>query len=96
MCPASIFSPEAERFGRRVRAFAHAHQNPVVICSTGTRKDEVGRQHLAQNPEARGLFLILIGRAPAPAWQVKRNPRGAITEIARSPSTPYVNLSSRS
>jgi hypothetical protein len=81
----------AGRFGRRVRAFAQAHGIPLVSCASGTRKDEVAREHLTQHPEARGLFLILIGRAPAPVWQVKRNPQGAITELAHPKSIPFVN-----
>jgi hypothetical protein len=81
----------AGRFSRRVRAFAKARGIPVVFCPTGTRKDEVAQEHLAQHPGVQGIFLILIGRAPAPVWQVKRNAQGAITEIAHPKSPPYVN-----
>lgn len=81
----------AGRFGRRVRAFAKAHGIPVVFCPAGTRKDEAAREYLAQHPTVRGVFMILIGRAPAPVWQVKRNAQGAITEISHPKSPPYVN-----
>ena len=81
----------AGRFGRRVRAFAKAHAIPVVFCPAGTRKDEPVREYIAQHPGVRGVFMILIGRAPAPVWQVKRNAQGTITEIAHPKATPYVN-----
>jgi hypothetical protein len=81
----------AGRFGRRVRAFAKARNLPVVFCATGTRKDEVAQEYRAQHPGVRGLFLILVGRAPAPVWQVKRNAQGTITELAHPKARPYVN-----
>ena len=81
----------AGRFGRRVRAFAKARGIPVVFSPAGTRKDEVAQEYLAQHPGVQGIFMILIGRAPAPVWQVKRNAQGVITEIAHPKSPPYVN-----
>ncbi len=81
----------AGRFARRVRAFAKARGIPVVFCLAGTRKDEVAQTYLAQHPDVKGIFMILIGRAPGPVWQVKRNAQGVITDIGHPKSRPYVN-----
>ena len=81
----------AGRFSRRVRAFAKARGIPVVFCAAGTRKHELAREYLAQHPKVRGVFMILIARAPAPVWQVQRSAAGKIQEIARPKSLPYAN-----
>ena len=81
----------AGRFSRRVRAFAKARGIPVVFCTAGTRKHELAREYLAQHPKVRGLFMILIARAPAPVWEVERSAAGKIQDIARPKSLPYVN-----
>ena len=54
----------AGRFSRRVRAFAKGRGIPVVFCAAGTRKHELAREYLAQHPQVRGVFMILIARAP--------------------------------
>jgi hypothetical protein len=81
----------AGRFSRRVRAFAKARGIPVVFCPAGTRKHELAREYLAQHPKVRGVFMILIARAPAPVWEVERSAAGKIQDIARPKSLPYVN-----
>ena len=81
----------AGRFGRRVRAFAKARGIPVVFSPAGTRKAEVAQEYLAPHRGVQGVFMIRIGRAPAPVWQVKRNAQGVIPEIAHPKSPPYVN-----
>jgi DNA-binding transcriptional ArsR family regulator len=81
----------AGRFSRRVRAFAKARGIPVVFCAAGTRKHELAREYLAQHPKVRGVFMILIARAPAPVWEVERSAAGKIQDIARPKSLPYVN-----
>ncbi len=81
----------AGRFSRRVRAFAKARGIPVVFCAAGTRKHELAREYLTQPPKARGVFMILMGRAPAPVWEVERSAGGKIQDIARPKSLPYVN-----
>jgi len=81
----------AGRFSRRVRAHAKAHQIPLIDCAQGERKHELAKQHLPQDPNFVGVFLILVGRAPAPVWDVVRSKGGTLINIARKTPAPYVN-----
>jgi hypothetical protein len=63
----------AGRFSRRVHGFAKAHQLPIEECQRGERKHELAEQYLATHPGTQGLFLILVSRAVAPVWEVKRS-----------------------
>jgi hypothetical protein len=60
----------AGRFSRRLRAWAQAEGIPVVDCPIGERKHELAEEYLAKTKITQGLFLILVGRAPAPVWDV--------------------------
>jgi len=79
----------AGRFSRRARAYAKAHGIPVIDCARGDRKHEIAEEYLSTQPEARGLFMILVARAQAPVWEVQRSTRGAIRNLAAK--KPYVN-----
>lgn len=81
----------AGRLSRRVRAHAKAHGIPVIDCGSGERKHELAEQSLPKDPNFVGVFLILVGRAPAPVWDVARSKNGKITDIARKSPWPYVN-----
>jgi hypothetical protein len=63
----------ADRFSRRIRGYAKANGIPVVDCGVGERKHDIAEQYLAKTKVARGLFLILVGRAQAPVWDVSAN-----------------------
>lgn len=63
----------AGRFSRRVHGFAKARQLPIEECQRGERKHERAEQYLAAHPQTQGLFLILVSRAVAPVWEVKRS-----------------------
>src|SRR5712692_9599207 len=76
----------AGRFSRRVRAYAKAHGIPVIDCSVGERKHEVAEQHLETATVTEGVFLILVGRAQAPVWDVSGN-----HHLERKRPMPYVN-----
>src|ERR1700739_3954546 len=76
----------AGRFSRRVRGYAKAHGIPVVDCPVGQRKHELAEQYLAKTRVTQGLFLVLVGPAPAVVWTV-----GAHHHIARKTPAPYVN-----
>ena len=73
----------AGRFSRRVRAHAKAHQIPLLDCPTGERKHKISAQHLPQDPNFVGVFLILVGRAPAPVWDVRRTQSGKGLRLTR-------------
>ena len=74
----------AGRFSRRVRGYAKAHNIPVIDCVAGERKHDVADDYLAKTTITEGLFLVLVGRAQAPVWDV-----GANYHLERK--KPYVN-----
>src|ERR1700740_1916581 len=76
----------AGRFSRRVRGYAKAHGIPVIDCPVGQRKHELAEEYLAKTTVTQGLFLVLVGRAPALVWTV-----GAHHHIERKAPAPYVN-----
>ncbi len=60
----------AGRFSRRLRGYAKAHNIPVVDCPIGERKHDLAEEYLAKTNITKGLFLVLVGRAQAPVWDV--------------------------
>ena len=60
----------AGRFSRRVRGYAKAHDIPVIDCPAGQRKHDLAKEYLARTTVTQGLFLVLVGRAQAPVWDV--------------------------
>ncbi len=76
----------AGHFSRRIRGYAKANGIPVVDCSVGERKHDIAEEYLAKTKITRGLFLILVGRAQAPVWDVSAN-----HHIERKRPMPYVN-----
>jgi hypothetical protein len=76
----------AGRFSRRVRGYAKAHGVPVIDCPARERKHDLAEEHLTKTKITQGLFLILVGRAQAPVWDVSAN-----HHIERKKPLPYVN-----
>jgi hypothetical protein len=76
----------AGRFSRRIRGYAKAEGIPVVDCPVGKRKHDLAEEYLAKTTITQGLFLILVGRAQAPVWDVSAN-----HHIERKKPMPYVN-----
>ncbi len=64
------------RFARRVRARAAANGVPVIDCTAGQRKHRIAEEYLAGHSAGPGVFLILVARAQATVWKVKRTPSG--------------------
>jgi hypothetical protein len=79
----------AGRFSRRVRGFAKAHQIPVIDCRPGEHKHEIGAESLATHVVKPGLFLILVARAIAPVWDVKRSAQGVVRNLEQKKA--YIN-----
>jgi hypothetical protein len=79
----------AGRFSRRVRGWAQAHGVPVIDCGREERKHLIAEEHLKKNPCIRGLFLILVGRAVATVWHVKRSSSGVIQNLEAK--RPFIN-----
>jgi hypothetical protein len=76
----------AGRFSRRIRGYAKAHDIGVIDCPAGQRKHELAEAHLAKTRVTQGLFLVLVGRAQAPVWDVS-----AKHHIDRKKPMPYVS-----
>lgn len=79
----------AGRFSRRLRAWGKATGVPVVDCPRETRKHEIAERYLATHTVGRGVFLVLVARAVAPVWQVKRSKAGVIRDLSKKKA--YVN-----
>src|SRR5258706_3584674 len=73
-------------FSRRVRGYAKAHNIAVIDCSVGERKHDIATEYRSKTTVVQGLFLVLVGRAPAPVWDVS-----AKHHIERKTPIPYVN-----
>src|SRR5712664_1233139 len=76
----------AGRFSRRVRGYAKAHNIAVIDCSAGERKHDIATEYRSKTTVVQGLFLVLVGRAPAPVEDVS-----AKHHIERKKPIPYVN-----
>jgi hypothetical protein len=79
----------AGRFSRRVRAWATANQVPLIDCGRGERKHRIAEEYLATHTVGVGVFLILVARAAATVWEVKRTAKGVIGTIEKK--TAWVN-----
>ena len=80
----------AGRFSRRVHAYAKRRRVPLIHCEPGVRKHELAERHPPTDPNFRGLFLILVAKAPAPVWDVTTSSRG-VPHLTRKTPWPYVN-----
>jgi hypothetical protein len=76
----------AGRFSRRLRAYAQAHKIPLIDCLVGDRKHDIAEEYLKKTRVSRGVFLILVGRAQAPVWDVSGK-----HHLERKKPMPYVN-----
>jgi len=79
----------AGRFARRVRGWARANDVPVITCRAGERKHLIAQEHLEAGPVPVGVFLVLVARAPAMVWKVKRSSAGRIVNLEKK--SEYVN-----
>ena len=74
----------AGRFARRVRAWAGAHQVPVIDCKAGQRKHLIAEEYLREHTVGVGVFMILVARAPATVWKVNRSSSGVIRNLEKT------------
>jgi len=78
-------------FARRVKAFSQKHKIPLQYCEIGDRhKYQKAEKVRPNDPDFQGIFLILVARAPAPVWEVKKSRRGKLL-LRRARSWPLVN-----
>ncbi|PYX84685.1 MAG: hypothetical protein DMG70_05800 [Acidobacteria bacterium] len=81
----------AGRFSRRLRAWAKANRVPVLDCPPGERKHEIAQEYLSKHSGQCGLFLVLVSRSPALAWDIQMSGTGKLGNIQRKEPRPYVN-----
>ena len=79
----------AGRFSRRIRGWAKANRVPLIDCRAGERKHNLAEELLKTTPITRGVFLILVRKAPAPVWEVSVS--GTQHHLERKKPLPYVN-----
>jgi hypothetical protein len=79
----------AGRFARRVRGWAKANGVPVIDTKAGERKHRIAEEYLASHSVGVGVFLVLVGRAPAPVWKVTQSRSGVIVNLEKK--SEYVN-----
>lgn len=80
----------AGRFSRRVRGWAKKNDIPVIYCKSGERKHKIAEQYMPEDPGFRGVFAVMVNRAPSPVWNVLRFPGGGF-HLKRKTPTPFVN-----
>jgi hypothetical protein len=73
----------AGRFARRVRAFGKANGIPLIDCDREDRKHLIAEEYLREHTVGPGVFLILVARAPATVWKVKRSAAGVIRNLEK-------------
>jgi hypothetical protein len=77
-------------FARRLKAYCPAHKILWIECGAGDVKYEIAREHRPTDPKFTGIFAVLVGRAPAPLWEVRRNSQDQITDLCRAQQWPHV------
>ena len=75
---------------RRLKAHCQKQGILWIECGPDDLKYEIAREHRPKDPAFVGVFAVLVGRAPAPLWEVRRNGQGQITELRRTEQWPYV------
>ncbi len=71
------------RFARRARAWAGANGVPVIDCKAGQRKHRIAEEYLASHSVGPGVFLVLVARARATVWKVRRSAGGVIMALEK-------------
>ncbi len=54
-------------------------------CKPNERKHEIAQQYVPKDPLFKGVFFILVNRAPAPVMEVKRFDNGQIDIRKKKP-----------
>lgn len=76
----------AGRFSRRVRGWARANRIPLIDVRASERKCDLAKE-LRPAEDQPGIYTVLVGRAPAPVWDVVRH--GSSPHLRRK--LPWVN-----
>jgi hypothetical protein len=82
----------AGRFARRLRGWAEKRGVPVIACTAGDRPGDLAQKYLPADPSFRGIFLVLVKRAPAPVWEVVPLKNGGIHLHRKLPWVNYYSF----
>jgi hypothetical protein len=55
----------------------------VVECKAGERKHRIAEEYLASHAVGPGVFMILVARARATVWKVRRSAAGVIMNLEK-------------
>lgn len=80
----------AGRFSRRVHAWAKDKGIPIITSHKGERKHDIAEEHRPSDPEFRGVFCVIIGRAQAPIYEARRFGKTGL-DIRKKTPLPFVN-----
>jgi hypothetical protein len=80
----------AGRFSRRIHAWAKKNHVPLIHCKPGERKHELAQRYIPQSADSKGLFLVLVAKAPGLVWNVETSKNGH-PHLSRKTPWPYVN-----
>jgi len=77
-------------FGRRVNGYARKHKITLRYCATGEKDKHAQAEKLRPaDAKFRGIFAILVSKAPGLVWQAKNNREGKVV-LRRPTSWPLV------
>ena len=77
-------------FARRVQAYARKNKIVLRYCATGEKDKHAQAEKLRPaDPQFRGVFAILVSKAPGLVWQAKNNRDGKVV-LRRPKSWPLV------
>jgi hypothetical protein len=77
-------------FGRRLKTWCQQNRIPFIDCHAGDEKHQLAESLLPKDPQFRGVFAVLVGRAPAPVWRVQCSAQGKIVNISHQDPWPHV------
>lgn len=80
----------AGRFSRRLRGWAEKNHIPVIDKASGERNSDITPELMPADPNFTGIFTVIVGRAPAPVWEVQRFGSNGIN-LRRKKPMPWVN-----
>jgi hypothetical protein len=84
------FKAVAGDLARRLKAWCHQQRIPFLECHSGEKKHLLAESLLPTDPKFRGVFAVLVARAPAPVWQVQCNAQGRIVNLRHREPWPHV------
>jgi len=77
-------------FARRLKAWCQRKGVSFIECRGDVEKHVLAESLLPSDPKFRGVFAVLVARAPAPIWQVQVNQSQQIVNLRHRDPWPHV------